>query len=382
MQIREIYKAANVPLLQNRVYPSKAEAERAGTGTLTIVQDIETGFIYNSSFQSDLVKYDSNYDNCVPSGVFDKYYDEVADYLHKQFTLDNSTVLDVGCGKGTFLVNLCKRHSSVNGHGIDPSYEGPLKMLGGRISFINEYLSVEYLQSVSEPKLVICRHVLEHIEEPVRFLRSLFAPLKAFGKNISLFFEVPDVEWIIRERAFWDFCYEHVNYFDRATVSAYLTKAGATVTNVTPSFNGQYLWVEAILGGSDYQPVSQEKAVSYDVVKLFVEEVSSSAERIRKLDHIVIWGMATKGVMLSLQLKNHGINIEACVDINKNKQGKFVPVSGVEIISPELLSSKKNYSIICMNPNYQNEVRELCSQLGINARFYDGRGLRLEELTN
>ena len=73
---------------------------------------------------------------------------------------------------------------------------------------------------------------------------------------------------------------------------------------------------------------------------------------------------------------------EVIVDINKDIQGKYLPGTGIKVISPEDLSQRmSNHSkVIVLNALYQDEVRKKLEKLGVKlkpskvigtARYYD-----------
>lgn len=161
-----IFSHARVPILQNRVYSTAEEAESAAVGDLEIC--VEAGFGWNDKFKENLIKYDDQYNNSVPSAIFDAYYDRIADYLASRYDIASAPVIDVGCGKGTFLKRMAKRYK-FKGIGIDPSYEGPSTV--GNLTFIAEEFSKDHVDF--EPSLVLCRHTLEHIPNPTGFLRKV-----------------------------------------------------------------------------------------------------------------------------------------------------------------------------------------------------------------
>lgn len=96
-----IFSHSRVPILQNRVYSTAAEAKSAAVGDLEIC--LEAGFGWNDKFNAELIKYDDQYNNAVPSPIFDAYYDRIADYLASRYDITAAPVVDIGCGKGTFL---------------------------------------------------------------------------------------------------------------------------------------------------------------------------------------------------------------------------------------------------------------------------------------
>jgi len=51
--------------------------------------------------------------------------------------------------------------------------------------------------------------------------------------------------------------------------------------------------------------------------------------------------------------------INCVIDLNPNKQGKYIPGTGHSIIDYSELQSRNITSIILMNPNYHDEVKEL-----------------------
>ena len=92
--------------------------------------------------------------------------------------------------------------------------------------------------------VVICRHVIEHIPDPGVLLGAIRGAL-AQSPSAFLFFETPTVEWILRNRTFWDFFYEHCSLFSVNSLTTAFQQAGFQVMRVAPEFGGQYLWLEA-----------------------------------------------------------------------------------------------------------------------------------------
>ncbi|MDI9312099.1 MAG: class I SAM-dependent methyltransferase [Limnohabitans sp.] len=371
--MEKVYFSGKLPVLQNRVYTSRDSALNAPQGELCITEDPITKLVHNSSFDPKIMIYDENYDNSVPSVFFKNYYDEIIDYLVGKYDLKNGIVLDIGCGKGTFLNRMAEKYSFINGIGVDPSHEGEKITNDGRVNFINEYFDETHLKGINKISLVLLRHTLEHIPNPQSFLNPIFGILtsKFTSANIPIFIEVPDFKWILNENAFWDFCYEHTNYFTKQTLCNTIENSNAKVTSIKNAFNNQYLWGECYLNYNNttvIEPVDL-MAETERVGVMFDENITIVIKKLKNISEnskIVIWGMATKGVIYSLHMMENGIKIDYCVDINKAKQNKFVPVSGLEIIEPDALPKEVNLSIVVMNPNYTNEIREMCKSLKID----------------
>jgi hypothetical protein len=82
----------------------------------------------------------------------------------------------------------------------------------------------------------------------------------------------------------------------------------------------------------------------------------------------VIWGSGSKGVAFLTTL---GLvqEIEYAVDINPYRQGKFMPGTGQQIVSPEFLKSYRPDMIIVMNPIYCREIQSELRRLHVSAEI-------------
>jgi len=373
----EMFSFDKVPVLQNKVYRNVKEARLAPAGSISIEWNAEEGLVTNHDFDENIIDYDEEYDNAVPSKIFSRYYDEIATYLNEKYDLKDGIVYDIGCGNGRFIKQLVKQAENITGIGIDPAYRGETTCFDGRLSFDPKYFQVSDVKKWGKPSLVICRHTLEHIPSPKKFLQELF---QNFAKNsyekVPLFLEVPDLDWIKENLAFWDFCYEHVNYFDEKSLGNCIESAGAKVHKISRKFDGQYLWAEALINtDQEEKSLSTTESVPQslrhgDDFQNSLKNIANKSKELSKVRRLVLWGMATKGIMYSLYLNKAGIDVSYCVDININKQNYYTPVLGKLILSPESLAKDIQYAIVCMNPIYAKEIMELCRELKIDALFY------------
>jgi SAM-dependent methyltransferase len=375
--MKVIYKATDFPILQNRVYNTREEALKCNRGDMNVVIN-DDDYIYNLDFDSEKMDYDQDYDNSVPSSFFKSYYSRIIDYLCDKYKLDsNSLVLDIGCGKGTFLKQMFSE-GKYNGRaiGIDPSYEGDLNPIENKLSFIREYFNERHLDNIDKITLVILRHTLEHIPAPTNFLKNIFNVIQECNfKNVPIFIEVPDVEWIFKNKAYWDFFYEHVNYFSKKSLFNTIEATGAKVSSIANEFGDQYLWAEAIVNGEIYEAnsfINQNLQFNFslDFNKEIINNIKNLEEVIDANSRLVIWGMASKGIIYSLHLIKNGHEPIFFVDININKQNKYIPIIAKKIISPNELPKDVKLSIICMNPNYTNEIYEQCEKLKIDFKLF------------
>jgi SAM-dependent methyltransferase len=346
-----------LPVLQNVVWPTREAARAAPSASFTLATCEDCGFSFNGRFESDRIVYDERYDNAVPTPAFRRYYQSLIDMLVGRLELTDGTVYDVGCGKGEFLEMLCASVPGVRGIGIDPSCT-PVERDNFRL--IRTFLEPSHF--AADTKLVIVRHVLEHIESPVGFL----AMLRGCVPDVPVFVEVPDLGWILREGAFWDFCYEHCNYFTLESLATTLRAGGFEPVEQQTSFDGQYQW--AISRPAKPQtPAPSRDSTAVANVAAYESSEAAEMDRLQRLADsrggIAIWGMATKGVMLSMLLGE--ARVIGGVDSNPGKQGSHAGGSGVRINPPEWLCGlSPGTPVLVMNPNYQEEIAEKVRELG------------------
>lgn len=367
----------NLITMQNYIYQSYNDALNAQTGQFELRACRNCGFAYNSTFNSNLLSYDENYDNNVPSSIFLDYYKQIASFLYDKFSLENGFVIDVGCGKGIFLKVLCDMYPNVQGLGIDPSYElnNSSKSIPN-LKFIQDIFKEEHI--TQKPSLILCRHVLEHIECPIPFLQSIRSAISSYPE-IPFFIEVPDLEWIVDNNTFWDFCYEHCNYFTTDSLKNALQLTGFNLESVQKAFNGQYLWslgkIEQSCIETLHSDSISDRLISYShTEKDLMSKTKSRLEELKEDGNLIaVWGMSTKGVLLCNLLDPEKQLFDYCIDINPKKAECFVPHTGHQINSPEKLSEVgfAKLTVVVMNPNYVNEINKTCQNMNLSPVFID-----------
>lgn len=335
---RVLYEQSGFPAFQQRMYESSEEARNCPRGDLRIVENLETGLVYNAAFRAEVMDYDEFYQNDQgASAIFHDHLEKVAAIVERSLGLE--ALVEVGCGKGAFLELLTARGADIIG--FDPTYEGH----DPRIR--REYFTPE---TGISGKGIILRHVLEHIPDPVSFL---FDIARANGGQGRIYIEVPCFEWICRNKAWYDIFHEHVNYFrlgDFHRIFGNVVESGHV-------FGGQYIYVVGDLSSLQVPKIDPEDRVP------FPEDFATGLAAITPQSGLprVIWGGASKGVIFALMCEKAGRPVEAVIDISPAKQGCFLPATGLRVNAPDevLPTLPDGTSILVMNPNYLEEIRQL-----------------------
>jgi len=299
-----------------------------------LVEDLQTGLVHNAEFRPELMTYDPEYDNeQAMSACFREHLRSISEIVAAQF--GSAGFVEIGSGKGHFLELLLSRGSNVTG--FDPSYDGN-----------NSRIRKEYFLPASLDPCAgfVLRHVLEHVPDPCKFLRML---RDANGGTGKIYIEVPCFDWICEHKAWFDIFYEHVNYFRMADFH----RMFETVQVAERSFGGQYLSIVADLSTLRVPDSSQAQAVRFPK-DIFDHRVTPSAGS-------VIWGGGSKGVTCAVLMARAGHKFEFAIDINPRKQGKYLPVTGLKVRSPDqaLAKLRDGSTIYVMNSRYLEEIKRM-----------------------
>jgi SAM-dependent methyltransferase len=360
-----LFKRPRVPVHQHLLFDTPQAARMTPFGFLEIVACQYCHLVFNLTFEPSLMNYGSNYDNAqTHSPAFSSHLQERIDYLLKKPEFEQGTVLEIGCGNGDFLNRLLlQAKPNCLGWGFDPSYQGALALLDGRLQFSQETLEKAPLPQNADA--VICRHVIEHIEKPLEWLCLLRKTLEPFSE-VKLYFETPALEWILQGQVFWDFFYEHCNYFSAATLKFLFQSAGFIVTQQGRVFGEQYHWLEAKLAPDSVdKPISDTQAQLKILLQNYLAREKSQLQYWREnLIHLTqkgplaLWGAGAKGVTLASLLDPQARIIDCIVDMNPAKQGRYLPGTGHLILAPENLVQRKIQTALLMNPQYAEEIRQ------------------------
>lgn len=148
----------------------------------------------------------------------------------KKWVCPLNSVLDIGCGLGSFL-EVAKKKGVVLVYGIEPSKNGKKACKAKGISLI------DYDEDMGfhlEFDAITLWHVLEHMRDPIEYLIKIQIFL---GENTLLFMEVPNIESYSAKKEkekWWYVQDEHLYYFSPKTITAVLEEAGYEVLEIRP----------------------------------------------------------------------------------------------------------------------------------------------------
>lgn len=374
-RLSSFLQRSQVPVHQNLVVTDPQAARTVTRGELDLVVCEDCGFVFNRAFDLSRLAYGEDYDNTQScSAYFDAYLDGLVKDLVERQGVRDCTIVEVGCGKGQFLRKLVNYPGANNrGFGFDPSYVGPDSDLEGRLVFRRCYYDDQCTDVAAD--VVVCRHVIEHVPEPLVLLRSVRAALASTPKA-RVFFETPCVEWILRHQVVWDFFYEHCSLFTAASLSLAFERTGFAVERVDHIFGGQYLWLEArVASAAAKTPANIETA---KLAQSYAANESALTQKwlarllaLKNEGKVALWGAGAKGATFANLVDPACKLIDCVVDLNPNKQGRYIPGTGHPIVAPADLPGRAVRNAVLMNPNYREENLRLLADAGIELNLID-----------
>ncbi len=367
-----------MPVFCNILWDSREEAISAPTASIRLIYCKKCGLIYNMAFEPQLMEYCQAYENSLHfSPRFRKYTEKIANQLIDRYQLRDKNIIEIGCGQGDFLTLLCEVGGN-RGIGFDPSYtpqKNKADSENSKVTIFPEAYSRAHAEY--EADFFCCRHVLEHIDNPLEFLKQIRNAIDQ-QNDCVVYFEVPNALYTLRDTGIWDIIYEHCSYFTPESLTNLFIQAGFEPMEVAEQYDGQFLTIEARPTTTDTNSIyhcefrcPNTENLIREFYNIYQKKVDLWQQKLRYFEkeksRVVIWGAGSKGVTFLNKLSISYRKIEYIIDINSRKHGKFIAGTGQKVAAPDFLKVYQPHVIIIMNPIYYSEIQQAIRNLGINA---------------
>jgi SAM-dependent methyltransferase len=344
---------------------------------MTLAYCPNCAYVRNIAFDPQIMVYDTTMDtNLHHSPAFQAFSADLVKHLATRFELSGKRVLDVGCGQGEFLRELCHT-AGCTGHGYDAMYAGAAGPDPSGAVFHSGYAP----RGAGLPAfdMVTSRHWFEHIDDPFEFLADLRE--RAGDRPVHGYLEVPDAGYDL-STAGWEVIYPHVSYFDAYPLARLAERAGWIVEDAGTLFGGMFRFVElsanvpAERGGRRPAPETRARDRQLAALAGFQErherERTAWRTRIGELAdrgaNPVLWGAGSRGVQF-LTFADADRRLSAVVDVNPRKWGCYLPVTAHRVETPDVLATLQPQAVIITNPSYRHEIEAQLARLGVTAEL-------------
>lgn len=381
-KIKNIVYRKNMPVYQNRLFDDELSAKECEKRDLEFSICNECGFVFNGRFDTSLNLYDGDYNNSqVASEKFKHYMETSFEYMRNTYDAMPKKIVEIGCGKKAEYLQMMSEYWGGGANcqnilredkkqiiGYDPSYDANDN---SKIVIYPRYFDFKK-EKTQNVDWLICRHVIEHISQPLELFDNVHGLNTGNPKSIA-YFETPDVTWIFRNSVVFDFFYEHCSLFSPSSIMKLGEIAGVNIDNIVNAFGGQYMWI-----------FSQNKCYKNNTEqsKIYLDEILALAEKYKKEEkfifekiynmllerrkkRIVLWGAGAKGnIFLNIFDRDKSI-VDYVVDVNIEKNGKYIAGTGHEIKGPSCLKLEEYCPevIVVMNEQYYEEIKTMIKNM-------------------
>lgn len=356
--------------LATLAWPASAEAARAMPRLpLDFVRCVDCGHVYNAAFDYAAVPYTEK-----PNLMFNS---PPLWSVHLQTVLleiasrlpQSPTVVEIGYGDGSFLAGLAELRPDGRYVGFDPhGTEEP------------DWIHVEFRRALFEPTrdfadlrpdLIISRHVLEHLSNPLGFVQQLSFGASCVGATPAMYIEVPCIDRALETRRTVDFFYEHNSNFTTESFTRMLARCATAIDSVQHGYDGEVVYGFARLGGQQQQVTHAEVAVEFAASARAAEATIRAQLEGLLLGgrRVAVWGGTGKAAAFMNRYGMDARQFPTVVDSDPLKVGTFVPGTGQEIRSRDWLLEHP-VEVVIIPPQWR--AREIVAEMtraGIQARF-------------
>jgi len=299
------------------------------------------GHVFNVAFEYSRVPYEQDSNLMYNRGArWQDHLRHVARLLGRRHALAGKTLVDIGCGDGLFFRLLGEEFPGTRLIGFEPGNEAEHARRNG-LEVYRDYFEPERDLKRLRPDGLVCRHVLEHLENPRDFVASIAYWCNRYELSVLFLAEVPRIDRALAERRVTDFLYEHVSNFSELSLRMMFEAAGYEVVELESCYGDEVAVaaarplrtasIEAIRRRAESfrLGVAQQQAV----VRSQLERLLASGRR------VAFWGATGKGAAFLNALELSAERFPLVVDSDANKLGRFVAGTGQAIRAPEFLKA-------------------------------------------
>lgn len=367
---KNVLKIESIIANPNAIYRDTKSAKSAKTGKISITQCLSCGFSYNSTFDPNLIDYTNYAISLYHSQAFQNYLDEIIELIKTKYKIVNAKILEIGCGDGMFLYSLSKELNS-RGIGYDPSYSQRKSELKNNlpddffefVQILPDFFSEQTIREHFD--IVILRHVIEHIPNPLSFLQSIFGVIKKINSSAIFMLEVPALEDIVQTNDMEQFIYEHCNYFSIESLYFLLKKVGFTHLDFYRTYNKYYTTCFCQIKEKkiDNTICYRIPLISEEIEREYISKIQKLQKSIHNFKRCVIWGASGRGWNILDRLDEYSKSkILFFVDSNPEKWGCYIGKFSLKIQNPILMNDEKIEAIIVPNKIYLSEISNFISK--------------------
>ncbi|KLO21685.1 class I SAM-dependent methyltransferase [Marinitoga sp. 1155] len=340
-EVETLYSIENLPA-KSQFFPDEYSLKEDKSISLNIAQCASCGLIQlinePVSYYKTVIRATS------VSSEMKKFRLKQLKQFFEKYDLYNKKCIEIGSGNGDYLSILAE--ISKNVYGFEYSSENIKYIKEKGLKAIQGYIDTEKYELPDKPyDAFFMFNFLEHVPEPVTFLRGLSNNLNDNGIGII---EVPNFNMIKKEKMISEFTIDHLSYFTKKTLEITLRISGFEIIEINE------IWNDYIISAI----VKKRNKLNFSGFQAFQETLKKNIyDFINKYPDFAIWGAGHQALFVMAALKL-GDKCRYVIDSAKFKQNKYTPATHIKIVSPNYLRENPVKAIIIMAGSYSNEIKQ------------------------
>jgi hypothetical protein len=326
------------------------------------------------NFYQTFEKNVSNF--CLPTelgfhsnSIYKERLAKVIDTL-KEFGFESvsASLLEIGSFNGSFLLEA--KNYGFEVEGFEPS-DYYFKSSESIKNFVHNSFFSENSTIVNQPDIVCISHVLEHVPNPVSFLRDVKKTVShRAGSAWIMYLEVPNIMKCPRDNLSLFSSFEHTLNFSPETLKFTIGLAGFELIKIeeveiptigpvirafcSPSINAPYNpainWNTSDQIENISQIIQGFTSTLSSLKKILQSEIDKNLN-----ENLIIWGAGVHTYQLFGEGLLDGLRISAIVDSDSSKWGS--QICGISVSPPSFLENHEPSQILVSSYSFVEEIR-------------------------
>jgi hypothetical protein len=358
----DIYHPEPSPLVALNLPKSEEAAISAIKLPMTFKMCGICGHVFNVDFQYAQVPYEGDSNRMYNAGpLWQEHMKGLINHLIENVEVwKDGQVIDIGCGDGQFLRMLKEAYPAARCVGYEPGVDARKQ---NPFTVVQDYFIPERDLRRHNPSILLCRHVLEHLENPREFIAQIAYWSGVYGIEPIFVAEVPCIDTSLEVGRLSDFLYEHVSNFTMESLAALFMGSGFELLEIKRCYG------EEVLVGV-FKPRTTAIRHTRTLADTFTQKARDSVERVKEqlnaMKHsqpVVLWGGTGKSAAFINNHKLDAARFPVVVDSDSAKWGKFVPGTGQMIQNPGKVVWQNNTVIVITTPWRADDIyKDICSR--------------------
>jgi predicted SAM-dependent methyltransferase len=346
--LKEVYRLDNMPVFMGVI--DKENQDDIIYGNLIIDECNVCGNIQNMELLDLELVYMNNHNTDVVGETWLNHYIELNEFIKNNSIGD--TILEIGDPSGKLANVLHDNYKKWIIVEPNPNIDSV-----GNIEIIKQFFTKDFkINDIIQT--IVHSHVLEHIYDPVEFMKDSFEILEEDG---CIIFSIPNIKWLLDNNALPTgvLHFEHTYYIDSDNIENYLNLAGFRLEKIY-NYKNHSIFVKAIKdknvnGFSIIKRDISSKLLS--AVKYYDDKIEDIIERLNGSDFYLY-----SAHINSQYLLNNGIqtdNIISLLDISESKIGKKLYGFDLEVRNPISIENDDNPIVVISHMGaYKEEIKK------------------------